>query len=182
VESFLMLTRITDGDGRIGLKRYAANDLVVDSVENCGLMAHQHGVRLAPELLEDDEFIDTVIAGDPELLRTMLDNLVCNAIRFSPRGGTIGIAARRSGSAVTVTVRDDGAGIPENRLSTIFDRMAPASGDNQSGRGHGFGLAIAQGIAELHGGIIAVANRETGGCEFCVTLPVASGSRIVAPA
>ena len=71
-----------------------------------------------------------------------------------------------------VKVRDHGPGIPAQHLTTIFDRFAQAGEEQRKGRGHGLGLAIAQGIAELHGGRISVQNCVDRGCEFEVMLPL----------
>ena len=171
VESFLTLTRIEDGHSRVRGKKYAANDLAMDSVEHCATMANQMGVWLRPKLFADDETIDTLISGEPELLTTMLDNLIRNAIRFSPHDAGVEIVLSIEDGNVGFAVRDDGPGIPEDKLNTIFDRFAQAKKSERKGRGHGLGLAIAKGIAELHGGTITVQNYKEG-CEFKVLLPV----------
>lgn len=176
VESFLTLTRIQDGQGRVRGRLYAANDLVMDSVEHCAVMANQNRVWLRPHLFADDETIDTAVSGDPELLTTMVDNLIRNAIRFSPRNGAVYVDVTRDETRVRIAVRDEGPGIPEDKLSTIFDRFAQAGNEQRAGRGHGLGLAIAKGIAELHGGTIRVANRDEGGCLFEIELPRADNA------
>ncbi len=172
VESFLTLTRVRDGKGLAEIKEYAVNDLVIDSSEHCAAMARQYRVRLAPKILSDEETMDHAVAGEPELLRTMLDNLVRNAIRFSPADERVEIEAGVDGETVVIRVRDYGPGIPEAQLKTIFDRFAQAPEEQRKGRGHGLGLAIAQGIAELHGGSIGVENCADRGCTFSVTLPL----------
>ncbi len=171
VESFLTLTRVRDGKGLAEVKIYAVNDLVIDSAEHCSAMARQYHVRLAPKLLSDEATMDYAVAGEPELLRTMLDNLVRNAIRFSPMDKRVEIDASIDGADANIRVRDYGPGIPEAQLKTIFDRFAQAPEEQRKGRGHGLGLAIAQGIAELHGGSIGVENCADGGCTFIVILP-----------
>ncbi len=168
VESFLTLTRLEEGHGKVRGKTYAANDLAMDSVEHCAVMANQAGVWLRPRLFSDEDALDTAVAGDPELLTTMLDNLIRNAIRFSPPQGGVDIALGRDNEWVEFAVRDEGPGIPEDRLETIFDRFAQSG--QRRGRGHGLGLAIARGIAELHGGTIRASNLPKG-CEFRIILP-----------
>ena len=175
VESFLTLTRVRDGKGIARIMRCGVNDLVMDSAEHCTPMARQHRVTLSPGLLASEETMDASIAGEPELLRTMLDNLVRNAIRFSPVDDRVEIRASVKDGFASIVVRDFGPGIPESHLSTIFDRFAQAGEEQRKGRGHGLGLAIAQGIAELHGGRISVENCRDRGCSFEVLLPLYGG-------
>lgn len=172
VESFLTLTRVQDGKGLTRELEYPANDLVMDSVDHCLAFAEQYHVRLSPRLLDAELDADTIVCGEPELLRTMLDNLVRNAIRFSPRGETVELSMRRVDSTVLLMVMDRGPGIPPDQLTAIFDRFAQSPDEQRRGRGHGLGLEIAQGIAELHGGVIVADNREGEGAVFTVTLPV----------
>lgn len=175
VESFLTLTRVRDGKGIARIMRCGVNDLVMDSAEHCTPMARQHRVILSPGLLATEETMDASIAGEPELLRTMLDNLVRNAIRFSPADDRVEIRASVADGHAAIVVRDFGPGIPESHLATIFDRFAQAGDEQRKGRGHGLGLAIAQGIAELHGGRISVENCVDRGCEFEIVLPLYAG-------
>ncbi len=172
VESFLTLTRIEDGAGEIRGKRYSANDLAMDSVEHCAAMANQLGVWLRPRLFSDEETIDLCVSGEPELLTTMLDNLIHNAIGYSPRDTGVEIVLSDEGDRIGFAVRDSGPGIEEAQLVTIFDRFKQSKQHERRARGHGLGLSIAKGIAELHRGTLTVRNLERG-CEFKVYLPKA---------
>lgn len=172
VESFLTLTRIQDGKGLARMDRVMVNDIVLESVSHCSAQAKIHAVSLFPRLIEDEAYVDAVVSGDPDLLRTMVDNLVRNAIRFTPRDGTVRIEARVEGGKVTVAVEDEGPGLPPEMLTRIFDRFVQAPEEARKGRGHGLGLAIAQGVAELHGGMIRVENREEIGARFTIELPL----------
>jgi len=176
VESFLTLTRIKDGVGETHEIRYGVNDMVMDSIDHCESMGQQQGVELRPILLGDEETVDTAVRGNPELLVTMLDNLIRNAIRYSPSGGIVECELVIDEDKVRILVRDEGPGIPTERLGHVFDRFAQVQGKERQGRGHGLGLAIAKGIAELHRGSISVANNPTSGCTFTIILPVESRS------
>ena len=176
VDSFLLLTRVREGKSRARLERVQVNDLVLDAVGRSGSMATQHAVRLEPSLPSDDDHLDLAVVGEPELLRTMLDNLVRNAIRFSPSEGTVRIEPLVDGATVVIRVRDQGPGIPPELVDRVFDRFAQAKSEERRGRGHGLGLEIAQGIAEMHAGIIRVRNLPEGGCEFSVSLPTAENA------
>lgn len=175
VESFLSLSRIQDGKGLARFQPYAINDLIVDSIDNCRKFASHYHVRVHPVLLDHEDVLDTAVSGEPDLLRTMLDNLVINAVRFSPESGQVRVIAslsEKDPAQVEITVEDDGPGIPPDRVESIFDRFAQASNQPRQGRGHGLGLTIALGIAELHNGTIRVRNRMPNGCAFTIVLPV----------
>lgn len=168
VESFLLLTRIRHGSARIRPARLNSNDLLMDVVAQCAGMALQYGVRLSPELDPSDP--PPEVRGNPDLLQTALGNLVRNAIRFAPEGSHIDIACASDDATVSLSVRDYGPGIPDELISRIFEAFTQAKEERQRGRGTGLGLQIAQGIAELHGGHIEVANQDPG-CRFTIKVP-----------
>lgn len=114
------------------------------------------------------------VVGDPALLRSALENVVRNAIRFSPAGAAIEIVAREaSAGCVDVTVLDRGPGVPADWLERIFEPYARAPQGEQESTGSGLGLAIARRVFEAHGGRIGAASREGGGLEVCAALPLA---------
>lgn len=170
VESFLLLTRSVAEDAPPKSEVVTVNDLVMESVDECGQWAALHHVYIVPTLLDDDTTIDATVEGDPDLLRTMLNNLVLNATRFSPVHEKVTITPRIEGDTVMIGVRDHGPGIPEPLLDRVFDRYVQAEDERRRGRGNGLGLEIARGIAELHHGEIRVQNRDPG-CEFTACIP-----------
>lgn len=172
LESFLTLTRVRDGSGVVRPRLYPANELVMDAVGDCVNTAEQHAVRLVPELDDTDGGAVACFLGDPELLRTMLNNLIRNAIRFSPRDGRVDVLARAENGLFRVTVRDQGPGLPADLLERVFDRFVQSTEELRRERGHGLGLAIAKGIAELHKGDVRASNLSPGpGAEFTVWIP-----------
>jgi two-component system OmpR family sensor kinase len=176
VDSFLLLTRVRQGKGSLQNPfPCIARDILMDSYEGCASMAAQHGVRIDLHLPQD-ETADAAVVGNADLLRTVIDNLLRNAIRFSPRGDVVDVRARVDHDRLVVSVRDHGPGIPADLVPRVFDRFAQSREEERRGRGHGLGLEIALGITELHGGSISVENipaDEGGGCRFAVTLPLA---------
>jgi signal transduction histidine kinase len=110
-----------------------------------------------------------VVQADRRALRSILDNLLANALRYTPDEGEILLAAEEVKEFVQFTVRDTGRGIEAERLSTIFDRFNPMSDS-----GSGLGLALVRRLVESLGGQIAVESRLSHGTTFRFTLPVAA--------
>lgn len=123
--------------------------------------AHEIGISCTSERTE--------LAVDPVRIRQVLDNLVANAIRYTPPGGRIQLAARREGDAVIVSVTDNGRGMPAAEAAHMFERFVKSA---DSG-GSGLGLAIAKGIVEAHGGTISATSAEGKGTTVRFTLPIA---------
>lgn len=114
---------------------------------------------------------DLHVEADVERLFQVLSNLIGNAIKFTPEGGTISVKARRAEDMVQFEVRDSGVGIDAAHRTHIFDRYWQAR--PQMAKGAGLGLHIARGIVEAHGGRIWVESELGQGSTFCFTIPVA---------
>jgi PAS domain S-box-containing protein len=110
------------------------------------------------------------VHADGERIVQVLANLLRNAIKFTPSGGRITVAAMRDGGAVTFSVTDTGRGIPAEHLTRIFDRYWQSSNGARA-RGTGLGLSIAKGIVEAHGGSIAVRSTPGTGTTVQFTIP-----------
>ena len=115
----------------------------------------------------------------------MLANVLSNAVKYSPNGGTITVSVSREdhppGPRAVVTVRDQGLGIPAADLPRVFERFH--RGQNVVGqiRGTGIGLSGSRQIVEQHGGTIGVESQEGAGATFTVRLPLVSSGRCRAP-
>jgi len=119
-----------------------------------------------------------LVCGDPELLRSAFENVIRNAVRFSPEGGVVVVSARRvtqreSGETVEVAVHDSGPGVPEKELGLIFEPFyrVDAARAQRGAAGEGLGLAIAARALAVHGGAISARNMPGGGLAVVVTLP-----------
>jgi signal transduction histidine kinase len=110
------------------------------------------------------------VQGDARQLSWVASNLIGNALRHSPDGGTVHVRARPGVGAVTVTVEDDGPGVPPEAAESIFEPFVQGGGPTRPG-GVGLGLAIARRVVRAHGGRIWAESRPSGGF-FAFTLPV----------
>ncbi|HEY0766406.1 MAG TPA: ATP-binding protein [Steroidobacteraceae bacterium] len=122
---------------------------------------------------------ELLVSGDPELLRSAFENVIRNAVRYSPVDALVGITARRmtgegqQGGLIEVIICDHGPGVPQKELGLIFEpfyRIDAARGHGRSG-GEGLGLAIAARAVALQGGHIEARNLEAGGLAVSITLP-----------
>lgn len=113
------------------------------------------------------------LSGDADRLSQILNNLLSNALRFTPRGGRIWVIASRSADAFSVSIRDSGPGIAQEALPNVFERFyrADRSRSREDG-GTGLGLAIARQLALAHNGILTAGNHPEGGAVFSLTLPL----------
>jgi signal transduction histidine kinase len=166
VADLLALAR-ADAGQPLTRRRLALDTLVLDVYEQEQALAN--GVHL-----DLGEWEQVEVEGDPDRLKQVVLNLVDNALRHTPDGGTVTLDLVRRGEEAVLRVRDTGPGIPAEQLGRIFERFyrvdQPRS--RQTG-GTGLGLAIAQEVAGAHAGRIEVESRLGAGSTFSLVLPVA---------
>ena len=121
---------------------------------------------------------DAVITGRADEIYRALDNIVRNALRYSPQGGVVSLRAERVGARWNIVIEDQGPGVFPDDLSRIFDPFfrsdatsQGATGGRGNAHGHGLGLAITRRIIEAHGGTVSAHNRVDGGLQVRVQLP-----------
>jgi NtrC-family two-component system sensor histidine kinase KinB len=114
------------------------------------------------------------VNGDRRALRSIMDNLMTNAVRYTPENGTILLQAKEQEDKVQFIVRDSGRGIEAERLPGIFGRFSAGDKSQDAGQGTGLGLALVHRLVELLGGQISVESRLGHGATFTFTLPVAT--------
>ncbi|MBU0637527.1 MAG: HAMP domain-containing histidine kinase [Planctomycetes bacterium] len=178
VDSLLTLARADAGFPLAQTQPVSVNEIVMEAVERCEPLARHREVRLVPVLAPPGEDgVEAIVSGDPSLLRAVVDNLLRNAIRYSPVEEAVEIEVRVGGDEVLVAVRDNGPGIPAEEIDRVFDRFFHIPRGEEAVQGAGLGLAIARGVATLHHGSISAANQLGGGCEFVLRLPLAAAGR-----
>src|SRR5437868_4576982 len=166
VEALGTMTLADVGSLRLHREPVEVGVLINSSLAAFQSLADGGGVRLTAEISPDTPALD----ADPVRIRSVLANLLSNAIRHTPSGGSVIVSATRSGDKVSIAVRDTGEGIPEEVRSRVFDRFVKGPGSP----GAGLGLAIAKDIVTAHGGSIDLTSEVGKGTEVRVTLPIAS--------
>lgn len=171
VDDLLDLSKIESG--RMEMEREAISvSLICDkALEVLRTQADEKNISVAvniPEELPD-------VHADPNKVTWVLNNLLSNALRYSEQGDHVQIEANTIGESVRISVEDEGAGIPYEYQSKIFDKFVQVDSDHAPG-GTGLGLAIAQEIIHAHGGRIWVDSTPGEGSTFTFTLPVADRS------
>jgi signal transduction histidine kinase len=179
VESLLTLARADEGRAPLAVEQSDLRELLGDVVETAGMLGESSGVSVTSTMPERP----VRMAVDPHRIREMLLNLVTNAIKYTPKGGTIDLSLADQDGAVSITVRDTGIGIAPGDLPHIFERFwraDPARSRTGERPGTGLGLAITKWIAEAHGGGITVKSRPGRGTIFTVRLPRAGTAPVIA--
>ena len=168
VDDLFELSRIQAGAVSAAPERIGLDDLVSDCLAALDPLARARGVQLAGQHAGA-----VAVSGNGAELNRAITNLVANAIRHTPSGGSVDVQLAASNGHASVAVRDECGGIPAHDLARLFDvgfRGEPAR--SQASGGAGLGLAITRGIVEAHHGSVEVAN-VAGGCAFTVRLPSA---------
>jgi signal transduction histidine kinase len=145
--------------------------VIVDVVRSFGETAREAGVSLRTARTEVSGEGLPMIEVDPVRIREVLSNLVANAIRHTPPGGSVTVSATLADPCLELRVVDTGPGIDPALLPHVFDRFVKTPGSV----GSGLGLAIARSLAEAHGGSVEVEATGSAGTTFRVRLPVAAG-------
>ncbi|TME09466.1 MAG: HAMP domain-containing histidine kinase [Chloroflexi bacterium] len=168
-QNLLELSKLDSGLVLLDLRPDDLRSAVEQAVEQSAATARRRGVELTMERPESP----IQIRHDPVRIGQVVANLVGNAIKFTPRGGRVGVQVRGDAEGgATITVTDTGVGIDPAELPRIFDRFFRGSGASEArGSGSGLGLAIVRSIVEMHGGSVTVESRLGAGTTFRVTLP-----------
>ncbi|HTH60548.1 MAG TPA: ATP-binding protein [Paraburkholderia sp.] len=160
VQQLLTLAR-EDAQSATVMKPVSLRQVGEQVVGDLSMLAEAKGIDLGLECRDEQQPDDRyVVLGEQHALSIMLANLVDNAIRYTPAGGTVDVVLRRAGGSVAFDVRDTGPGIAADELPRVFDRFYRGSGTQA--QGSGLGLAIAQHIARRHQVALAVANNTDG--------------------
>jgi PAS domain S-box-containing protein len=172
IDDLLDLGRITSGKLLLSTAWLAIDGVIEDAVASIRHAAEAKQIELKTSL----EPISSGVMADRNRLQQVLWNLLTNAIKFTPRGGTITVSSKAINSSVEIDVTDDGCGIAPDFLPHVFERFrqADSSTTRQFG-GMGIGLALVKQLIDAHGGSVRASSRGAGqGTTFAVRLPLIS--------
>jgi signal transduction histidine kinase len=170
VQDLLDVAKLETGRLAIEVEDVTVQALVDEAVETLGPLAAEQELTLTTVLAPDLP----LVCVDRGRVLQVLSNLIGNAMKFTPAGGSITIHAQPDIGAVRLAVRDTGPGIPPDQMQRIFGRFWQAKPSDR--RGLGLGLTIARSIVEAHGGRIGAESQPGEGAEFWFTLPAAAGA------
>lgn len=170
ISQVLKLAKLTGADAPFERETFDVDEVIEEVVRDANFEGAAKGCRV-----ETRGAARTLINGNRDLLRSAIENVLRNAVRYSPEGAPVDVAIERDDAGLTVAVRDRGPGVPASELERIFEpfyRVAE-SRDRDTG-GEGIGLAITSQVMKAHGGTARADNCAGGGFEVRLSFPLAA--------
>ena len=170
IDNLLTLARVDEGRAALALTDSDLRELIADLAETAEILAEPEHIRVSVSMPEEP----VLLPIDRGRMQQLLLNLITNAVKYTPSGGTVSIRLADENDIVTIAVHDTGVGISAKDIPHIFDRFYRADlARSRSGErpGVGLGLAITKWIAEAHGGTITATSRPGRGTAFSVRIP-----------
>jgi signal transduction histidine kinase len=175
IQTFLDIERLTDGHTEIRSEVFSAAELLRACVERARPLADRKQMEIRTGAVDDIS-----LKGDRELMEYAVYNLLTNAVKYSPAETTVTVSLRQDGQQIRLAVNDQGIGMDEKELRSIFQKFYRTKKAENSGEaGTGIGLSIVEQIVSHHGGKMEVSSTPGQGSCFTMVLPVASVSRLV---
>ena len=173
INTMLMISKTESGVDKLLREEIDLAGLVREACELFEPTAEDKRVTLSYDVPDKSHLI-----GDKRMIQRMLSNLLDNAIKYTPSGGTVSVSvSENDGRNIVITVKDTGIGISPSDLPRIFERFYRCD-QSRSEPGIGLGLSLARAIARAHGGDITVVSRLNQGSTFTITLPIPKPSEI----
>lgn len=169
VNNLIDITRIDSGFYKINLK----NMNIVSVVEDITMSIVQYAANKSINLLFDTEIEEKIMSIDPDKIERIMLNLLSNSVKFTEPGGSIWVNIYDKKDKIVICVKDNGVGIPEEKLNMIFERFVQVDKSlNRSHEGSGIGLSLVKSLVEMHKGKITVESELGKGSMFTIELPV----------
>lgn len=169
VNNLIDITKIDSGFMELNL----SNQDIIAVAESITLSTTDYIQSMSRNIIFDTNVEEKIMAFDEEKLERILLNLISNAVKFTKPGGLIEVNMCVNINDIIISVKDNGRGIPKDKLSQIFQRFKQVDSLlSRSHEGSGIGLSIVKSLVEMHGGKIAVESKYQVGTEFIITLPI----------
>jgi signal transduction histidine kinase len=171
VDDLLLVAESHAGQLSVRREPVDLSSMVRNSVAAAELGARERGVALESRVRGR-----LIALGDEERLEQALDNLIGNAIKFTPAGGRVRVTLTAVGGTARLEVTDTGSGIPAGEQTHLFERFYRADAARRPAvRGLGIGLSVVRAVAEAHGGSATVRSTEGAGAQFALEVPLGGG-------
>lgn len=169
IEQILTVARLESGQFKPASEPLSLNQVIGEAVEDARFEASQSNV----EIVYDENWPGVIMAGEENMLRSAIENVLRNAIFYAGDNGSVVLSVMLSHGVAQISVRDNGPGVPEAALPKLFDpfyRVDDARGATTGGSG--LGLSIVSGAAKFHGGSVHARNLQPNGLEVVIELPI----------
>ncbi len=168
IGSILSLSKVESGAAKLDESEFGLDTLLQQVAQDAEFEFSDRGITVAIDSPAQRFY------GDREQLRSALENIVRNAMRYGGDSGQIELSMRRTGNTISISVRDHGPGVAQDHLQRLFEAFyrAESARSAQKHGGHGVGLAISRSITVLHGGQISAENAQGGGLLVRIELPI----------
>jgi signal transduction histidine kinase len=168
INDLLDLAKLEAGRTRIEFEPTDLSQVIAEAVEAIQSLATSKTIQISTHT----EGLKGPVPCDPALIRQVLQNLIGNALKFTPEGGSVRIEALTGPDAIKVNTTDTGIGIPRDKWEAVFNKFEQVGAHQGPVKGTGLGLAICRQIIDRHGGRIWVESEEGVGSTFTFTLPL----------
>jgi heavy metal sensor kinase len=170
VESLLTISRLDAGEARLDRSRLDLSDLATSTADEMRVLAQDKSISLRMSTQEN-----VCVEGDRTRLQQVVANLIDNAIKYTPEGGSVEVKVQNQGANAVLEVTDNGVGIPTTAITHVFERFYRVDkARSRASGGAGLGLSIVKAICTAHGGEIALSSEEGRGSSFRVELPLSA--------
>jgi signal transduction histidine kinase len=166
--SLLEYARLESGRMKFNRREFDLRDVLTEGVDVMHFQADARGVEITMQPAKEP----LILTGDRDKLKQVILNLLNNAIKYNHPGGSVTVTAQHTPTDLTISIRDDGQGIPEEYMSRLFTRFFRAPNKENQAIGTGLGLSICKQIVEAHHGRLEVISEVDRGSTFTVRLPV----------
>lgn len=169
INNILDVTKLDSGFITLQLQ----NIDIISYVENITMSVIPYAENKGIELIFDTDEEEKIVAVDPNKIERIILNLLSNALKFTDEGGQIYVSISNTEESIIISVKDNGIGIPEDKLELIFERFMQVDKTlRRNHEGTGIGLSLVKSFVELHGGDIKIVSKINEGSDFIVNLPI----------